>query len=108
MQKRTIIKKINTIIKEFGSFGSGEVETNGETYSPCVGELGNYIGLAEYFEEGKATINIYNPTSSFSSDSMDEYEMDYIDMSKDLLNEILLVVENWEADQIKTEKRISN
>ena len=107
MQKRTIIKRINTIIKEFGSFGSGEVETNGETYSPCVGELGNYVGLAEYFEQGKATINIYDP-SSFSSDPMDEYDMDYVDMSKDILNEILLVAENWEADQIQTEKRISN
>ena len=107
MQKRTIIKRINTIIKEFGSFGSGEVETNGETYSPCVGELGNYVGLAEYFEQGKATINIYDP-SSFSSDPMDEYDMDYVDMSKDILNEILLVAEMWEAECLQTEKRISN
>jgi hypothetical protein len=39
---------------------------------------------------------------------MDEYDMDYVDMSKDILNEILLVAEMWEAECLQTEKRISN
>lgn len=105
MQKKTMINRINAIIKEHGSFSIGELEY--EECSPCVGELGRYVGLAEHFEVGKAQINVYMP-SGFSSDAEDEYDMSYIFMEKYVVEEILRLAENWEAEQLKTLKRISN
>lgn len=105
MQKRTMINRINAIIREFGSFSIGELEH--VDCSPCVGTLGNYVGSAEYFEVGKAKVNVYEP-SSFSSDPMDEYDMMYIDMERSVVAEILRIAEDYEAEQLKTEKRISN
>jgi lysylphosphatidylglycerol synthetase-like protein (DUF2156 family) len=32
----------------------------------------------------------------------------YEDLPKDALEEILMLADNWEADELKTEKRISN
>ena len=104
MQKRTMINKINAIIKEHGSFSIGELEH--VDCSPCVGELGNYQGLAEEFERGRAKVYVY--MSGFSSDSEDEYYMNYMDMEKYIVEEILRLAEIWEAESLQTEKRISN
>jgi hypothetical protein len=52
-------------------------------------------------------VNVYEP-SSFSSDPVDTYEQDYGFLSEDVLNEIHFVCEQWEAECIRTEKRISN
>ena len=105
MQKKTMINRINAIIKEHGSFSIGELEH--VDCSPCVGELGRYVGLVEEFSVGKAQVNVYMP-SGFSSDPEDEYDMDYEDLDKDVLEEILLLAEMWEAECLQTEKRISN
>jgi hypothetical protein len=105
MHKKTMIKRINTIIKEHGSFSIGELEY--VDCSPCVGELGRYVGLAEYFEVDKAQVNVYMP-SGFSSDPEDEYDLSYIFMEKYVLEEILRLAEIWEAECLQTEKRISN
>jgi hypothetical protein len=105
MQKRTMINKINAIIREHGSFSIGELDH--EDCSPCVGELGSYVGLAEEFKVGQAQVNVYMP-SSFSSDPEDEYDMDYIDMEKYIVEEILRLAELWEVDSLKSEERISN
>jgi hypothetical protein len=104
MQKRTIIKSIKKIINEFGSFDVNEI---GAETSLCVGELGNYVGLAEYFKPTSVQVNVYM-SCGFSSDPEDEYDMNYEDLDKDVLKEILMLAEMWEADQLKTEKRISN
>jgi hypothetical protein len=105
MQKRTMINSINKIIKEHGSFSIGELEH--VDCSPCVGELGSYVGLAEVFNIGKAQVNVYMP-SGFSSDPEDEYDMNYMDMEKYIVEEILRLSEIWEAECLQTEKRISN
>jgi len=105
MQKRTMINRINKIIKEHGSFSIGELEH--VDCSPCVGELGRYVGLAEEFNIGKAQVNVYMP-SGFSSDPEDEYDMNYMDMEKYIVEEILRLAEIWEAESLQTEKRISN
>lgn len=106
MQKRTIIKNIKRIISKYGAFGSGEVEQGGETYSPCVNSMGNLVALAEYFSDD-VEVSVYDPTSS-SSDSIDSYNVDYEELSKDVLEEILTIAELYEVDQEKTLKRISN
>jgi hypothetical protein len=102
--KKSIIKKIKTIISEFGIFGSGEVEPNN---SPLVNEMGGLIGLAEYFRHNSVEVSVYD-TSSMSSDSIHDYEVKYEDLSINVLEEILFIAEQYEAEQIKTEKRITN
>lgn len=104
MKKEEIIKKINEIIDNYGSFSIGEVQY--ET-SPCVDEMGSLVALAEGFHKDYAEIEIYNP-SGFSSDSLESYDMQYSDMSIELLEEILSISENYAVDMDKTYKRCND
>ena len=97
MQKEEIIKKIKEIIAEFGGFGTGEVEAD---CSPCVGSLGNYVGLAEEFNLNGVEVNVYMP-SGFSSDPEDEYGMTYEELDTDVLEEILLLCEKYKEQQLE-------
>lgn len=97
MQKEEIIKKIKEIIAEFGGFGVGEVEAD---CSPCVGSLGNYVGLAEEFNLNGVEVNVYMP-SGFSSDPEDEYGMTYEELDTDVLEEILLLCEKYKEQQLE-------
>jgi len=107
MQKKTIIKRIKSIIENYGAFGSGEVEQGGVSYSTCVNEMGHLVALAEYFKGTGVEVYIYDP-HSFSSDPIDDYELTYEELSKEVLEEILTIAELYEVDQEKTLKRISN
>lgn len=104
MQKRTIIKYIKKIISEFGGFSIGEVEG---ADGICVQEMGNFVALAEEFNGDNIEVNVYEP-DSFSSDPIDDYTLTYEELDKSVLEEILFLCEHYEADQLKTEKRISN
>jgi hypothetical protein len=106
MQKRVMLKRIRTIISEFGSFGAGEVEQN-DGQSVGVGQMGSLIALAEHFHSYHAEVEVYD-TSSTNCDSIHSYEKDYRDMTKDEVHDILLICEMYVADQLKTEKRIFN
>ena len=97
MKKENIIKKIKEIIAEFGGFGVGEVEAD---CSPCVGSLGNYVGLAEEFNLNGVEVNVYMP-SGFSSDPEDEYGMTYEELDTDVLEEILLLCEKYKEQQLE-------
>jgi hypothetical protein len=108
MQKRTIIKNIQNIIREWGAFDSNEVEGSmGETYSPCVNSMDALVGLAEYFDLYTVKVYVYD-TSSHSSDPIHDYKVSYVDLPKDVLLEILDLCEQYDVIQHKTEKRISN
>jgi len=104
MQKRTIIKRIKSIIEKHDSFSIGEV---GDANGICVNEMGNLVSLAEYFNGTTIEVNIYD-TNSFSCDPIDDYELTYEELSKETLEEILYVAEMYETEQEKTLKRISN
>ncbi len=104
MQKRTIIKRIKSIIENYGTFNIGEVDG---ADGICVNEMGNYVALAEYFSNTTIEVNVYEP-NSFSSDPIDDYELTYEELSKETLEEILIIAEMYEVDQEKTLKRISN
>ena len=97
MKNEKIIKQIKEIIAEFGSFGVGEVEAD---CSPCVGSLGNYVGLAEEFNLNGVEVNVYMP-SGFSSDPEDEYGITYEELDKDVLEEILLLCEKYKEQQLE-------
>ena len=105
MEKEELIKRITDILNINGCFSIGELE--GETPSICVGTLGNYVGLAEYFTQDYVEVNVYDPYS-MSSDPIDTYETSYDKLSDEILDEIHFIVEQWEAECIRTEKRISN
>ena len=104
MQKRTIIKRIKTIIEKHETFSIGEVEG---ADGICVNEMGNLVALAEYFNGTTIEVNVFDP-NSFSSDAIDSYELTYEELSKEILEEILFVAELFETDQEKTLKRCAN
>jgi len=104
MQKRTIIKRIKTIIENYGSFDVAEVQAD---CSPCVTAPGNHTHLAEGFNLNGVTVNVYAP-NGFSGDPIDDYELNYEELSKDILEEILFLADLFETDQEKTIKRCAN
>jgi hypothetical protein len=105
MTKQEIIDRIKSILSVEGCFWIGELEV--ETTGVVVGELGKFIGLAEYFSEDFCEVNVYEP-SSMSSDEIDTYDAKYEDLNDDVLQRILEVVEQKEAENIRTEKRIAD
>ena len=104
MQKKTIIKRIKSIIEKHETFSIGEV---GGADGICVNEMGNHVALAEYFNGTTIEVNVYD-ADSFSSDPIDDYELKYEELDKDILEQILYLAELYETDQEKTLKRCSN
>ena len=104
-QKQVIIKSIKNTLGVEGCFSVGELD--GEDQSITIGTLGNYVGLIEYFTEDYVEVNVYEPRST-SSDAIDSYTLFYEDLEEDILGDVLLLCEEWEVQNIKTEKRISN
>jgi len=104
MENAEIIKRITSILSIYGCFSIGELE--GEN-SILIGTLGNYVGLGEYFTEDYIEVSVYEPRSS-SSDAIDTYEESYWLLNENVLGDVLLLCEQWEAESIRTEKRISN
>lgn len=104
MQKKTIIKRIKSIIENYGSFNLFEVDG---ADGICVNEMGNLVALVEDFNSESVGVYVYNP-DSFSSDPIDDYELTYEELSKDVLESILFVAELYETDQEKTLKRCAN
>jgi hypothetical protein len=104
MQKRTIIKRIKSIIEKHETFSIGEVEG---ADGICVNEMGGLVALAEYFNGTTIEVNVYD-ADSFSSDPIDDYELTYEELDKDTLEQILFVAELFETDQEKTIKRCAS
>jgi hypothetical protein len=104
MQKRTIVRKIKSIIENYGSFCLGEVEG---AEGICVNQMGGLIAVCEHFDNNGVEINVYD-THTFDDNEVHTYEENYEDLSKEVLEEILYVAEMWETEQEKTLKRISD
>ena len=64
MEKKEIIDRIKKILSVEGCFWIGELEE--ERAGVVVGELGKFIGLAEYFTEDFCEVNVYEPSSMSS------------------------------------------
>ena len=101
-QKKEIISQIRTIIENYGSFTTFDVDADS---SPVIGTLGSAFMLAEHFE--------LNGVDGYLYLNGDENERDiefilYENLSLDCLEEILSLAQNYEAEEMKTEKRISN
>src|ERR1041385_8274674 len=98
MQKRTIIKKIQAIIREHGSFTTADVQADS---SPSVGALKGINQLAETFYFDNAEIVSYGR----NDEEIDSERMDYQDMKKETLEEILFLAEQHEAESLQDEDR---
>jgi hypothetical protein len=72
--------------------------------SPFIHSMGDSSQLAEKFYINKADTILYNK----KGDEIDEDVVYYGDMEKDVLEEILILAEQYEAGEIQTKKRISN
>lgn len=104
MKKQKLIKEIKKILKEWGSFGVGELDYGN---SVVVNEMGDLMALGEYFNYHTIDVRVYN-SNNFDSDSIEEYEVSYEELPKSALEEILMLAEQYEVEQMKTKKRISN
>jgi len=101
MQKRTIIKRIKTIIENYGSFSVADVE--GES-SPLINSMGkDNVILAERFtkDDVEGVTYVHETVVGYC-------DYAYEDLSKDTLSDILVLAELYEVDQEKTLKRCSN
>lgn len=98
MTKKTIIKKIQAIIREHGSFTTGDVMADS---SPSVGALKGINQLAESFYFDNAEIVTYDRRD----EEIDSERMDYSEMKKETLEEILSLAETHEAESLQDEDR---
>ena len=97
-EKEQVIAKIQDVLVNWGEFSIGEVD--GEDVSPCVASNGNIVDLAEHFNNNGVSVFVYQP-NSHSSDPIDDYDMDYEELELEVLEEILLIAERYDAEQQK-------
>jgi hypothetical protein len=98
MTKKSLIKKIQVIIKEFGSFTTADVSAES---SPCIGSLGGTNQLAEEFYHDKTKVICYDRNDN----EVDEDNISYHDLKLDILEEIYILAQNWEAECLQNEDR---
>jgi len=98
MKKEKIIRKIKKIIDEWGGVSVNEIK-----HAECP-------IWSKYAKEGEALIETFNRgdvgiTSYIKGIMVDEFDVDYDDLSKDTLNEILTMLEDYKVDMDKTMER---
>ena len=98
MHKKTIIKKIQEIIREHGDFTTADVLAES---SPCVASLGGSNQLAEEFTFDKVKVITYDKRD----DEVDENNISYYDLTKDIIEQIYILAENWEVMCLQDEDR---
>ncbi len=101
MTKEMIIYRIESIIEEWGTFSVFDVEA---TQSPVIGTLGCAVMLAEFFGLHGTEGYLYLEGEDSERDIQTYH---YTELDMDCLTDILKLAEDWEAQNLKTEKRIS-
>jgi hypothetical protein len=97
-QKRTIIKRIKAIIKEHGEFTTAEI--NAES-SPCVSSKKGRNELCESFSFDGVEVITYDNNDN----EIDTETVDYESLSKDIIEEIYILAEQYEAECLQDEDR---
>jgi len=100
--KEENITYIKKIINKYGSFTTADVEADS---SPCIASVGNgrnVSQLVESFYLGYAEVVTYVHDTETNTDLVP-----YEDFDEDVIADIMSLTEDWEADQLQTEKRIS-
>jgi hypothetical protein len=104
MTKTEQISEIKRIIGEWGSTSCSELETES---SPCIRTIGNgrnnISQLAETFCVDGVEAVTYQHDMEISWDNVD-----YEDLSEDIVDEIYHIIEQYEVSNLKTIKRCKN
>ena len=106
MSKKNTISYIKKLIKENGSFSIGEFQDIASL--PAVNQMGPLVALAEHFYNDSVCVNIYDSNSYTGDTICNPYYLAYEDLSLELLEEIEQLCDYMDADNYKTQKRISN
>lgn len=97
-KKESLIKKIKTLIEEWGSFNISEVEHEG---SPVVKRMGKDSSQCiDSFDKNGVGTTIY--VHEIETETED---IDYEDLSVEILEDVLRIVELYEVDMQKTMDR---
>lgn len=98
--KKEQITYIKKVIKEWGPTTAGELQLES---SPCVNSLGdgNVCELAESFNVDDVATVIYGR----NGEEIDWWNYSYEELSEDLIDEIWGIIEQYEVENIKTERR---
>lgn len=100
-KKQRNLNYIEKVIGDFGTFSIGELELGESPVLKTVNK--NQCDSIEKFDRKSCTV-----TSYVHEIVVVEYEVEYKDLKKGLLDEVVLVIEQYEAEQIKLYKRIAN
>jgi hypothetical protein len=104
MAKKSVKEKqiayIKKVTKEWGEITSGELRLD---HSPCVNSLGDggICELAECFNSDGVITTIYDRDGN----EIDWWDYKYEDLSEDLIDQIWNIIEQYEVENLKTEKR---
>jgi hypothetical protein len=99
--KEAIIRKIQAIVKEFGSFTTADIEASCDV---SISSIGNHIHLASFFKYDSADVDVYNDGNE---NEIDQYNLSYWDMDIDTLTEVLEYANQYEAVCLQDEDRQS-
>ena len=93
MNREEKIEAIRTIINEFGSFSTAEVEAS---CSPCLQSFGKdtHILAERFYKDNVEAVTYVHETETNSSDIL------YEDLSDEVLDEILPLAQEWETMQL--------
>lgn len=90
MQRKTIIRKIRQILVEIGEINYNMLDYN----KPIYNEIGNQVDLIEtLYLDSVEVVRYINETE------ITNFDIEYIDLSTDILNEILMIIESYYIEQ---------
>ena len=93
MNKQEVIEKIQAVLVNWGEFGIYEVENHG---TPIVNSIGKTQQVVEAINNQTVTVTTY-----VNDIETDEEEIFYSDLSLELLEEILIIADDYDAQEQK-------
>lgn len=101
--KKSVVEQIKSTVSKYGVFTPDEVNMS----NPVIETISNECHkLAEEFQENYVLVVTYKKTDNGFLDTEDEL-ISYEDLEQDVLEEILVLCEQHEAQEIQIAKRIS-
>lgn len=100
MNKEQKIALVKSIVSLWGGFNVSEAD---ETFGLCVGELGGLVALVEYVSLDCIDVSVYSP-DSFSSDSLQDYTMEYSELTDEILDELVSLCRKYNEVMLEQEE----
>jgi hypothetical protein len=98
------INKIKEVIAEWGSTTACELELDA---SPCIASIGNGATNTSQLVEGFFADSV-EVSTYIGGSHIDTEIISYEDLSDDIISEIKDIMDDYDADQYKTAKRIAD